>query len=278
MRKLNTNNAGRMPLWQKDLEFIQDGLTKPLEALVGELGCPSDYFIITGCEPYMPDNSHIAMDAGWFYYGGRILPARQLPPTSVAGFANPMVRLDKVTYSNPAGARNFIAPDQTSVPVEDVWRDDYLRPSVVEREASFDSGVRIGVGAWTLRDMLAHQADAESEWTPGRSGDLEYKRVGRMVVLRGIATNVTTTYNPVDEGFPLPLGGMAILHQAANQEDFLIYINDRGELVCHSYGGQGEPTLTGMTYLAETPYRATDPNTINDNGDTHDADGNTPQQ
>ncbi len=267
MKKLNINNAGRMPLWQKDLEFIQKGYTEPLEALIGELGMSKEYFIITGCSPYKPDNSHIAMGRGWFYYGGRILPVRPLPPTSIASFTNPMVRLVPVTYSDPAGARNFIHADQTTESVSDVWQDDYLQPTVVDRSMGFVGGVRLGVGAWTLRDILANRnADAESGWTPSRSGCMQFKRVGRMVVLKGIVPYVSNTYNRVDDGFPLPLGGLAVLHTSTANGDILIQVNESGELICYSRDYTGnDPEITGMMYMSETPYRPTDPNTINDN-------------
>lgn len=264
MKKLNTNNSGRMPLWQKDLDWMQKGYTEPLEALVGELGLSKDYFIITGCSPYMPDLSNLAMNAGWFWYNGRILPVRPLPPSDVTRFSNPVVMLTLVEYSDPLGARAFIKADQTVENVDDVWKDDYLSPSIVERNAVVH-GVRIGVGAWTLRDILAHRTEEnESDWTPGQNGDLEFKRIGRQVVLRGRAANVTTSIQPVDRGFPIPLAGKAVLAIADKPGDFNIYINGQGELVCQSNGGQGEPDLTGLTYIAFSPYMATDPNTIID--------------
>lgn len=269
MKKLNINDAGRMPLWQKDLEFIQEGLTEPLEALVGELGMAKDYFIITGCTPYKPDNNHIAMGRGWFYYGGRILPVRQLPPTSVASFTNPMVRLVPVTYANPAGARSFIRADQTSETVTDVWRDDYLQPSVVERSMGFSGGVRLGVGAWTLRDIIANSN--ESPWHQGSDGNMEYKRIGQMVVVRGYAPNVTT-FSPYDKGFPAPLAGTVTLHVPYLKGHLTITINGNGEMYCRASDGQGELILIDMTYVAETPYRATDINTINDNISTNSGD------
>lgn len=267
MKKLNTNNAGRMPLWQADLDWIQAGFTEPITAIVGELGLSKEYFIITGCSVYKPDKSHMAMDAGWFWWNGQILPVRALASTDIGGFTNPVVRLTKVTYTDTAGARNFILSDLSTETVSNVWQDDYLTPTVVERSAAFTAGVRLGIGAWTLRDIIQHHySENESDWISGHSGDLYFKRVGRMVILSGIATNVSATTQPVDEGFPVPLGGLAVLHTDANTDDFLIYINGNGELICCSRtGGQGEPRLTGMMYMAATPYQATDQNTINDN-------------
>ena len=264
MKKLNINDAGRMPLWQKDLDWMQKGYTEPLMALVSELGLSKDYFIITGCSVNRPSPSMLAMPAGWFWYSGRILPVRPLPATNVAQYSNPVVKLVLVNYSDPHGARAFVRADQTIANVEDVWKDDYLSPTVVERN-SVIHGVKIGVGAWTLSDMLAHRtAENESDWIAGRNGDLEFKRIGRMVLLRGRAANVTTTVQPVDSGFPIPCAGKAVLSIASKPGDFNIYINGQGELVCQSNGGQGEPDLTGMTYIALSNYQASDPNTIID--------------
>ena len=263
MKRLNINNAGRMPLWQRDLDWMQKGFSEPLEALVGELGLSKSHFIITGCSPYMTSLSKLAMDAGWFWYGGRILPLRQLPATNVNQYTNPMVKLSLVHYSDPDGSRAFIRADQTTETVTDIWQDDYLMPTVAERTDALSDGILLGVGAWTLRDILLHHiAENESDWTPGRTGDLEFKRIGRMVVLRGFAADVHTDTLPVDEGFPIPLAGIATLHIPNHPGDFYIFINGRGELVCQSTGGQGEPTLTGMTYLSETPYLSSDQNTI----------------
>lgn len=278
MKKLNINNAGRMPLWQKDLEFIQKGYTEPFEALVGELGLPTDYFIIAGCSPYMTDSGHIAMNKGWFYYGGRVLPVRQLLPTSVASFSNPVVRLVPVTYADPDGARGFIHADQTSETVIDVWRDDYLQPSVVERAAEFTSGVRLCMGAWTLADIIANRnADAESAWTQSLSGKIEFKRVGRLVVLKGSVTKNNS--GPADEGFPSPLGGLAVLVSATKPGELAVSIDAAGAINCKTTGNQLGANISGMTYMAATPYTLpdTDPNTINDNHDA-DADENNPQQ
>lgn len=265
MKKLNINNTGRMPLWQKDLEWIQKGYAEPLEAIVGELGMSKEYFIITGCSPYMPDSGHIAMNSGWFHWGGRILPVRPLRSTSVTSFTNPVVRLTLVPYADPDGARSFIRADQTTAIVGNVWKDDYLSPTVVERSASFTDGVKIGVGAWTLRDIITRRnAEAESEWIPSRTGEMQFKRIGRLVVLRGTVADTTPLMVSVDEGFPAPIGGLAVLRAASGNNDLNIRITAEGDLVCSSQTLHSDIDLTGMTYLAATPYTASDndPNTI----------------
>lgn len=264
MKKINTNNSGRMPLWQADLDWLQQAYSEPINALVAELGLGNDYFAIAGCSPYRPDHSHIAMNRGWFWWGNQALPVRPLPSTPVNAFADPVVRLVRVTNANPQGARPFVLPDLTTVQVDNVWQDDYLQPSVVERSAAFTSGVRLGVGAWTLSDIIAHRhTDDESEWTPASNGDLEYKRIGRLVVLKGVADADYAANQPVATGLPAPLSGTVQIAVPYCPE-IPCSINGRGELYLISDQGD-EPSFNGIMYLATTAYHVTDPNTINDN-------------
>lgn len=264
MKKLNTNNVGRMPLWEADLDWMQAGYTEPITALVAELGLSKSYFAITGCVPYKPDIKTLAMPAGWFWWNGQILPVRELQATDVLSYTNPVVRLTKVTYTNPDGARNFIKTDLSTENVSNVWQDDYLTPTVVERSADFVSGVRLGIGAWTLRDILAHHtAENESDWIAASNGDLEYKRVGRLVVLRGLADANTAQNNPVATGLPAPLGGTVYIAVPCAPQ-LPCRINSAGAMYLVSNYGE-EPSFDGIMYMAATPYQATDPNTINDN-------------
>ena len=254
-------------MWETDLDWIQAGYTEPITALVAELGLSKSYFAITGCVPYKPDIKTLAMPAGWFWWNGQILPVRALQATDVLSFTNPVVRLTKVTYTNPDGARGFIKTDLTTQQVSDVWQDDYLTPTVVERSAAFTSGVRLGIGAWTLRDIIQHHySENESDWNVGHAGTLQYKRVGRLVVLKGTCS-VDSSLQPIDEGFPAPMEGLAVLHPHVAPEDVYIAVDSQGGLISQS-SAQTIPisvNLTGMMYMAATPYQTTDPNTINDN-------------
>ena len=77
MKKLNTNNAGRMPFWQADLDWIQQAYTQPIEDIVKELGMldastPRPYFPVTGCRVSL-NNGNISMSAGWFWWDGKLL-------------------------------------------------------------------------------------------------------------------------------------------------------------------------------------------------------------
>lgn len=266
MKKLNTNNAGRMPLWQADIDFLQEGWQEVITAIVRELGLEKKYFVLTGCVPFKPSAKFLQMPAGWVWWNGRILPVMALPATDVTSYANPVVRLASVTQNYiQDGARSFVKADLTTQQVTNVWQDDYLVPTVVERGAAFTSGIRLGIGCWTLKDMLSHsKAEAESEWIATSNGDLEYKMVGRIVVLRGLVDCENSYSIPSTTGLPVPLSGSAVLNLVVNGEELLVRIDNMGRLFAYSSFG-AEPTLSGMMYMAATPYTETDPNTIDDN-------------
>lgn len=285
MKKLNTNNTGRMPLWQADLDWIQQAYTGPIEAIVRELHPGQDYFaLITGCN-VVKTSQTISMSAGWFFWHEEILPVRALPETDITSFNDAVVHLERVAFSNPDGARNFIHADQSTELVEDVWQDDYIQPTVVERNDSFTTGVHILHGARTLFDEIkARITDSESGWIQSTSGEMAYKRIGRMVVLRGRPPRYSTiivpdyndpqispgNYEPVDGGFPEPVRrvthygdtdiihpGEAVLVPFIDNEHLRVYIHGT-YLYCVVRDDTGlslsPPDLTGMMYMAEDSY------------------------
>lgn len=257
MKKLNTNIVGRMPLWQADIDFLQQGWQEVVTAIVRELGLEKKYFVLTGCVPFKPSAKFLQMPAGWVWWNGRILPVRALPATDVTSFANPVVRLASVTQNYiQDGARNFVKVDQTVQQVTTVWQDDYITPTVVERSATATSGIRLGIGCWTLKDMLAHsKAEAESDWTYTSDGSntLSFKRVGRIVSLRGIVEE-GVAYS----GLPAPIQGETYIPSKGGT----ICIRSNGEMV---WIGTQEDRVNGIMYMAATPYTEDDPNTIDDN-------------
>ena len=259
MKKLKTNNTGRMPLWQADLDWIQNAFTEPIMALVNELKLPSRYFMpITGCKVTKTEEI-ISMTSGWFWWAGEMLPVRALEPTKISSFTAPAVHLEKVIYYDQDGARNFIKADLTTESVSDVWQDDYILPKVVERFGSFTTGVHILPGARTLfDDIKLCTTDSESEWNTIYGVDpldVSFKRIGRMVILRGaVFSQVEST--PVTLGLPRPLGGWATLHHNTSDSDLKLCVTGEGGLSVEAHTG-GAPllvSLTGMMYMAEDPY------------------------
>lgn len=286
MKKLNTNNTGRMPFWQADLDWIQQAYTRPIEDIIKELGMlnastPRSFFPVTGCRVSL-NNGNISMTEGWFWWDGELLPVRALEITSTSGFTTPVVLLSLVSYNDSSGSRNFIQADQSNELVEDVWQDDYIEPSVVEGSGEQQTGIIILPGALTLYQLIKRRSeDSESDWITisGLSypESIQYKKIGRMVILSGRVFLKTDT-TPVTTGLPAPLGGMANLitgkkkyiqqgqhighnyydNSVATPEDGELYawINDEGDLIVQQTDGDTDElvNLTGMIYIAAEPY------------------------
>lgn len=181
MKKLNINSIGRMPLMQKDLEWMTQDLTSVLQDVIHEIGLDTNYFIITGCQISIEGDS-LSMTPGWAYYDGEILPVRGLENVDVSSIlGDKYVKLVRTEYDNPDGARRFRKADETDVVVDDVWQDDYLNPVVTGTSAV--SGFFIRQNPWTLADRLRKGINDDSGWI--QSGVVSYRKVGNMVFLNG---------------------------------------------------------------------------------------------
>lgn len=281
MKKLNTNNTGRMPFWQADLDWIQQAYTRPIEDIIKELGMlnastPRSFFPVTGCRVSL-NNGNISMSEGWFWWDGELLPVRALEITSTSEFTTPVVLLSLVSYNDSSGSRNFIQADQSNELVEDVWQDDYIEPSVVEGSGEQQTGIIILPGALTLYEFIKRRNEVfESEWIQieglqyGQS--LRYKRIGSTVILQG-RLRITTDSTPGATGLPEPLGGSAnlITGKYIGEYEFLhwnfapkagelyAYVDNNGNLVVqqidHDNSSDDFVFLNGMTYIAAEPYQ-----------------------
>lgn len=263
MKKLNINSAGRMPLWQKDLEFIQQAFTEPIMALIAELAKTNTYrFPVSGCEvTFDADARTVSMSAGWFWWDGELLPVHALPATSLETTAHGAgVHLSRIGYNPVEGARNFVHADLTAETIEDVWQDDYLQPEACLRNASYTSGVTICPGAWTLHDRLRLAiAGGESEWLGTQSeiqyDNVQYKCVGQMVVLKGTVHVRDGSAMPSVQGLPVPMGGTAYLTNNEITHGATVTVNDRGWLHCTAIvDGLTSYRVDGMMYMAASPY------------------------
>ena len=277
MKKLNTNNTGRMPLWQADLDWIQQAYKEPIEAIMDGLAIVSDYFLITGCRiRKYPDDNHLTMSNGMFWWGGEVLPVKALDPISVSAISDPVIRLDRVTHYDTDGSRNFIRADQSSETVTDVWQEDYLEPHVIERSALTAIDIAIQEGVWPLHEILKHSIGGyESEWITisglqyGQS--LRYKQIGRTVILNG-RLRITTESTPVATGLPAPLGGSVNLITGKYKGEYenlhwnfdlkagelYAYVDNSGNLIVrqidHDTTSDDFVFLNGMTYIAANAY------------------------
>lgn len=181
MKKLNINNIGRMPFLQKDLEFMTEDITRFIEDVALELGMKTKYFIITGCQITIKGNN-LSMTPGWAYYNGEILPVRGLDSVDVSSIdGDKYVKLVKVNYNDPNGARKFKKTDETEELVTDVWQDNYLNPVV---GGSFlINEFAIKQNPWTLKDHIIKGVNDDSGW---KVNDIvSWRKIGNIVFLSG---------------------------------------------------------------------------------------------
>lgn len=181
MKRLNINSIGRMPLLQKDLEFMTEDITKFIKDIAYELGMKEKYFVITGCRFTIKGDS-LSMTPGWAYYNGEILPVKGLDNVNVSSIdGEKYVRLVKVNYYNPEGARKFRKMDDTEEIVTDVWCDDYLNPVVGGNYLINDFVIR--QDPWTLKDYVRKGLNDDSGWNV--NDIVSWRKVGNVVFLTG---------------------------------------------------------------------------------------------
>ena len=125
MKRLKSFTQSLMPLWQKDFDFMQDGVKEALEAICQPLGLGRTNFIISGCA-ITETSTTLAMASGWAWFGGEVLPVRAMEATAKLNDLS-YVKLTRVTNYNQGGTRD-VTTSGTSAS-QDVWQDDYLQPS-----------------------------------------------------------------------------------------------------------------------------------------------------
>lgn len=181
MKKLNINSIGRMPFLQKDLEFMTEDITRFIEDVALELGMKTKYFIITGCQITIKGNN-LSMTPGWAYYNGEILPVRGLDNVDVSSIiGEKYVKLTKVNYCNPDGARKFKKTDETEELVTDVWQDNYLNPVV--SGGYLISEFAIKQNPWTLKEYIRKGVNDDSGWNV--DDIVSWRKIGNIVFLSG---------------------------------------------------------------------------------------------
>lgn len=277
MKKLNTNNTGRMPLWQADLDWLQQAYTEPIEAIINELARADGAYMfpVSGCKVVISGGT-IAMSAGWFWWNGELLPVRALAATSISGLTNPVVWLRRVTHADPDGSRNFIQADQSAVLVSDVWQDDYLHPEASAYSASHPDGVLLKPGAWTLADRIKkHAAGLDSGWktftytdaATGNTTNCKYRQIGQTVVFECLNLQVypvspNTTEKVAELPPPLCSTSSYFIHL---DRDHYFYLKPDGSLWMHHYETNGDigegnyltVNIGNWSYTAAEPYAPT---------------------
>ena len=150
-----------MPLWQKDFDFMQDGVKEALEAICQQLGLGRTNFIISGCA-VTETSTTLAMASGWAWFGGEVLPVRAMEATAKLNNLS-YVKLTRVTNYNQGGTRDVTTSGTSAT--QDAWQDDYLQPSPMSLADQVTiatwTGLAVKKGFWTLADRLMHYGETK---------------------------------------------------------------------------------------------------------------------
>ena len=263
MKTLQTYlNEGRMPLWQTDFNFLQESHREVLLAIINEMGMGKDNFIITGCSITL-ENGFVSMTSGWAYYRGEIIPVRALSATSYTG-SNPIIYLTKTSNYDTDGDKGFVN-SENSISIQHTYIDNYLAPAVATSQTTYYLDVQQGF--WTLTDRLRHNVElAETDWIQSSVYEVYYKRVGRVVYLRGYVFNDALTGFNNDEVADVPIPDQGTLYFPGHFDTETIQVSSTGKLIVTALNNRVR--IDHISYITQIVYSASFDKTYNiiDNG------------
>lgn len=254
MKRLKTYKNGRMPLWQKDFDWLQDSYTEIISGIVAALELQDEYFIIDGCKITTELNdtgrSQIKVDSGLIYYNGEILRLQ------AGSFDNPDPGKDTTIYVevntvyDPAGDKQYIMSEGVSdTDIKRTYEERVLIARVMEPNISYPKVFWFKPGAWTLAQRIKKHICDESKWntTDTNINALFYKQIGKIVYLRGrVFNDAMGGHDGVYGKVPKPEGGHAL--QLTSE----VKVNGNGDLVITS--GNPRVYVDGLSYVADNLY------------------------
>ena len=230
MKELNLIEGSLAPLWQTDLEFVQNGAKEAVTALLNGLKLGRDDYLVAGCDITVNTSTNkVSMTAGWCWFGGELLPVRALASASFAAGTTPKIKLTKVVAYDSGGDRSYTAASQTGT--VRMWRDSYLAPSVAGNHDEYT--LALSEGAWKLAERINRKSRPYDTGlltaTVGQVGigSVRYRQAGNVVQLyvdvrvevsgqglsgriaSGLPSPAADTYIPVSNGYlTLSVGGI----------------------------------------------------------------------
>lgn len=206
MKKLLSIEHSLLPIWQKDMDFLQKGITESFASFLKAFGFGLKRYIISGCN-ITDDGQRISMSPGWAYWEGEILPVR---PLAVTGHdsGGVKIKLTRQTAYDPDGVKTVTAGSLVSN--VNTYQDDYLEPEIIEESLTVQSyDLAIEEGFWDVATRIKHHAqilDTGNRPLISQYGDVSYRRIGGVVQIFGTLLADTTGgfVNEVVSGLPRP--------------------------------------------------------------------------
>lgn len=185
MKKLLSIRHSLLPIWQKDMDFLQQGMAESFASFLKSFGFGRERYIISGCN-ITDDGRRISMLPGWAFWSGEILPVRSLPVTDHDS-GSVKIKLTRQTAYNPEGVKTVTAGNITSN--VNTYQDDYLNPEIIEESITTQSyDLAIEEGFWDVATRIKHHAqslDTGIRPLSSQYGDVSYRRIGGVVQVFG---------------------------------------------------------------------------------------------
>lgn len=259
MKRIISYRNARIPLFFKDLQYLGESTEEVFDAVLRPLRGRTEDYILCGCEITVAGNK-VAMESGWAYYRGSILPVRRLAPTTYTGDI-PIIKLIMITDYDHSGDRNVVITGNSQIRLHNAYQEAFLKPELSD-PLSVIENYRLAVkpGFWNLKKRIANLSEAyDTGLVATPYPDLSYRQIGGVVQLTGNMFNdaLGGFHGEIASGLPHPATSMrfpisASSHASAN-DYFMLTIT--GNLL--AYTESSRIYFDNIMYLA-TPVTATD--------------------
>lgn len=261
MKRLKTFEGSLMPLWQKDFDFMQDGVKEALAAICQQLGLGRTNFIISGCA-ITETSTTLAMASGWAWFGGEVLPVRAMEATAKQ-YGISYVKLTRVTNYNQGGTRD-VTTSGTSAS-QDVWQDDYLQPSPCTQadvSATTVPALAVASGFWTLADRLRKaytpedsgigQLTVNNNGNPSAITSAIYRKIGAsaMIVVNLEAVLPSNPEGPGYSDYTLTGAPTPAIRFKVQQENVTATLSSQGTLTLRLYESTNKARCVMLSYVS----------------------------
>lgn len=253
MKQLIPISNSLMPLWQKDFDWMQQGVRESFAAILKTLGLGRDCYIISGCE--IADNgSRISMLPGWAFWNGEIFPVRAMPSTPHSS-GTVKIKLTHQTGYSAEGVKSVTVNNVVSA--TNTYQEDFLVPSIASANDSYYLAVEEGF--WDLATRLVKRSEPADSGVVSSSIDgASWRRVGGTVQIFGTLFNdaLGGFHGEVASGFPRPSADLRFPCSTLAEGDYMV-LTTAGKLFAYSKANR--LYLDHVSYLT-TPVTATNDN------------------
>ena len=253
MKKLEFEKGAITPFWTKDLEYMQKGFEEVIKVIIEGFSLRKIPFIISGCN-ITTDINKVSMTSGWAYYGGEVLPVKELRETEFSG-RTPVIYFTKNTEYDTEGLRT-VSKEDLSYP-RNTYKMDYLNPSTV-MPPTFNELTGFSLNQSTLnlatiitnRNKIADTRLVTASVVSSVESDLKYRQIGGVVQFYG-SVSAERFNGEIAHNMPKPIVDITL-----NINNILVEITTEGKMKVANLNGTID--LSGITYLSDPIFYLTD--------------------